>query len=593
MPAARLPANESQRLAALERYRILDTLPEAAYDDITLLASRICGTPIAAISLVDAERQWFKSKQGLDVSETSRDVAFCAHSILKPEEILEVCDATNDRRFADNPLVVGEPGIRFYAGAPLVTSDEMPIGTLCVIDQAPRALSAENRESLMALARLVMGQLELRVNVGLLEKQTRWLEASRSQIQQKQRELDASRVRQLELKDQLLRHVSHELRTPLAALHQFLSLLIDDVGEPAEQRQYLDLAFKSSQQLRRMISDLLEVARAESGKLRIDTRLLTLPPLIHEVVESSRECAAAAGLSITADVPTDLPIVLADAERTRQLLDNLVGNAIKFTPDPGSIRITARVDADDPEFIRCSVTDSGCGIAEESQQSVFDQFHQESNQHASSREGLGVGLAICRSLVMRMGGRIWVESKLGAGSTFHFTIPIFGLETLIRQTLSAGSADETAASAVTAPGTPRDLALIRVSLTRPDGCAPPLAEPQARRVRHLIEGLLYFPETDQLLPDLGVEASPGSQHVLVATNPTGLRALVRRLGENLNLDPEIRLWKLRVQVEGVPLRASAHDTEATQIAAGVEALIQTNTWKEGIRHEQVQGDDRR
>ena len=121
LPAARLPANESRNLAALERYRILDTLPEAAYDDITLLASRICGTPIAAISLVDAERQWFKSKLGLDVSETSRDVAFCSHPILKPEEILEVRDATDDPRFADNPLVLGEPGIRFYASAPLWT----------------------------------------------------------------------------------------------------------------------------------------------------------------------------------------------------------------------------------------------------------------------------------------------------------------------------------------------------------------------------------------------------------------------------------------------------------------------------------------
>jgi nitrogen-specific signal transduction histidine kinase len=438
-----------------------------------------------------------------------------------------------------------------------------------------------------------MKQLELRVNVGLLEQQTRWLKASRSEIQRKQRELDASRVEQLELKDQLLRHVSHELRTPLSALHQFLSLLRDDVGDTSEQREFLDLAFKSSQQLKRMISDLLEVARAESGKLRIDTHLLALAPLVHDVVESSRECAAAAGLSIMDETPPDLPIVLADAERTRQVLDNLVANAMKFTPEPGSIRLGARIDEDDPEFVRCSVTDSGCGIAEESQASIFEQFHQESNQHTSSREGLGVGLAICRSLVTRMGGRIWVESKLGAGSSFHFTIPVFELETMIRRALSSDATEAAADSVSARPETERNLALVRVSFARPDGSAPTLAESQQRLVRHLIEGLLYYHSTDQLLPKLGNEGRPDSPHVIVATDAAGLRALVRRLEEHLNLDSEIRLWKLRAHVEGVAVRAPAASTEIKQIAAEIEALIQTNIWKEGIRNEQVQGDDRR
>lgn len=158
---AMVPANEAQRLRTLHAYNVLDTLPEQAYDDITFLASRICGTPIALVSLVDEDRQWFKSRVGLEATETPRDVAFCAHAINTPEELFIVRDAREDSRFADNPLVTDAPSIRFYAGAPLVTRTGMPLGTLCVIDRVPRTLSPEQTESLRALSRQVMAQLDL------------------------------------------------------------------------------------------------------------------------------------------------------------------------------------------------------------------------------------------------------------------------------------------------------------------------------------------------------------------------------------------------------------------------------------------------
>src|SRR5213596_3111741 len=150
---AGLPANENARLQTLRAYDILDTPPEQACDELVQLAAQICGVPIALISLVDAQRQWFKAKVGLDACQTSRDLAFCAHAILDPGTLLHVPDTTADLRFADNPLVIGEPRIRFYAGAPLVTPQGHALGTLCLLDHVPRRLTDAQQQALTILAR--------------------------------------------------------------------------------------------------------------------------------------------------------------------------------------------------------------------------------------------------------------------------------------------------------------------------------------------------------------------------------------------------------------------------------------------------------
>jgi GAF domain-containing protein len=156
-----LPRHEKQRLKVLWQYDVLDTVPEEVFDDLTELAARICGAPLALISLVDENRQWFKSRVGVTHTETARDVSFCAHAILQ-SDLFIVPDATLDKRFANNPLVTSDPKIRFYAGAPLVTPDGHALGTLCVLDQVPRVLNADQRQALRVLARHVVGQLELR-----------------------------------------------------------------------------------------------------------------------------------------------------------------------------------------------------------------------------------------------------------------------------------------------------------------------------------------------------------------------------------------------------------------------------------------------
>lgn len=163
------PQNEQARIAALEKYAILDSDPEQSFDDLTLLASSICKTPIAMISLVDEDRQWFKSRVGVNVSETPREIAFCSTAILQ-SDLFVVPDALQDERFRDNPLVVSDPYVRFYAGAPLINEDGYALGTLCVVDQSPRELAPGEKEALKALSRLVLAQLEFRRNLILLKE---------------------------------------------------------------------------------------------------------------------------------------------------------------------------------------------------------------------------------------------------------------------------------------------------------------------------------------------------------------------------------------------------------------------------------------
>lgn len=184
------PPNEKQRLETLWGYEILDTEPEAAFDDLTFLASYVCQTPVALISLVDADRQWFKSKVGVSVLETSRDIAFCASAILQPDLFI-VRDASQDERYADNPLVVADPKIRFYAGAPLMTHGQA-LGTLCVVDREPRELRPEQLDALRALSRQVVAQLDLRRNLQQLELALKTRDRIEAEKERSLRELQAA-----------------------------------------------------------------------------------------------------------------------------------------------------------------------------------------------------------------------------------------------------------------------------------------------------------------------------------------------------------------------------------------------------------------
>jgi signal transduction histidine kinase len=242
-------------------------------------------------------------------------------------------------------------------------------------------------------------------------------------------ELDRGRQQQLKIKDQFLSHVSHELRSPLAVIHQFVTILLDRLAGNLnpQQNEYLEIILRNVNQLRKMIEDLLEVTRVETGKLTIHPQLTPLDELITEMNGTMRIAASGKRITLTEEISSDLPLAYADPNRVRQILMNLIDNAIRFTPEQGKIIVRAEVFKDDPHFLRVGVEDTGCGITPEDSQKIFDSMYQVKDAIPTSRKGLGLGLFICKELVSRHGGRIWVESEVGKGSTFHFTLPIFSL----------------------------------------------------------------------------------------------------------------------------------------------------------------------
>jgi sigma-B regulation protein RsbU (phosphoserine phosphatase) len=247
------------------------------------------------------------------------------------------------------------------------------------------------------------------------------------------RTLEMSRHQQLEFKNQFLSHVSHELRTPLTCIHQFVTILLDGLaGEiNTEQRYHLKTVLNSVNQLRAMIRDLLEASRAESGKIRIEPRCIIIGELIQQAVSMMTATAKEKHVGLEVGLDSRIPFVYADPDRVLQVLINLIDNGIKFTPAEGSVMVKACIVEADPGMVYLSVADTGRGIGPEAKALIFERLYQDPNSIDNSRAGLGLGLFIAKELVELHGGRIWVASEAGNGSTFSFTLPLCSLAKLL------------------------------------------------------------------------------------------------------------------------------------------------------------------
>lgn len=392
MRPAAMPGDEAERLAALHRLQILDTEAEAALDDLVVLASELCDAPIALVSLIDAERQWFKAKIGIDGTETPRELAFCSHAILE-KDIFVVRDALEDDRFADNPYVTGDPKVRFYAGAPLRLPDGHAIGTLCIIDRVPRTLTAKTRGVLEALQRQAEAHLAVRV-------QQRALVEANAELSRTQRSKDA-----------LVQFIVHDMKNALTSVIYNAQALSDGSCTPDTAREIgLDIE-GASNTLKRLVFDIMDVGRAELGGSLVVTKTdVVLDELLTEVAKGFASRLADARVSIR--VGTTGHTVHADASLLKRVLENFVDNAIRYSPPGSEILLTAEQSGRETIF---RVSDCGPGIPPEMRDEVFALYTQAAPGQNGTR---GIGLAFCRLAVLAHDGRIWVEPNQGAGTSF-------------------------------------------------------------------------------------------------------------------------------------------------------------------------------
>ena len=397
MQSAPVPENEAQRLAELLSYEILDTEAEALFDEITALASQICESPIALISLIDPERQWFKSKVGLDASETSRNIAFCAHAILQ-NKVFEVPDTLDDPRFEDNPLVTGFPNIRAYAGAPLITPSGHAIGTLCTICDKPHELTDLQKQALVTLSHSVVAQLELR-----------------------RKNLELERTNQF--KSDFLSYVSHEVRTPLNAINTFSRLLEQEAQTekmPEMFRQSLGHIRQSGERLLDIVNSVLDVKQIEAGKMKLLPRPISTDDFFVHLFSLTRVRAQERDIHFQTHIDDSLPDVIElDDTKFGQVALNVLTNAIKYTNRGKDVRaqITFRDD-----ILKMVVKDEGIGISDEDQKRLFLPFERMEN--ASQFDGTGLGLMITRKLVELMNGNIRLTSQLNKGTTVIVEVPV-------------------------------------------------------------------------------------------------------------------------------------------------------------------------
>jgi len=395
MQIAAIPENEQARIQALLQYEVLDTEAESVYDDFVKLASYICQTPISLISLVDPTRQWFKAKVGCPATETSRDFAFCAHAIHQ-SDVFVVPDTLTDQRFVDNPLVTGDPHIRFYAGAPLVTPEGLAIGTLCAIDREPRILSPEQITALEKLARQVVAQLELR----RLTKELQQV---------------------LESKNKLFYILSHDLRSPFNGILAFSQTLAEEAETLTrdEIQDFSQTVLTSAEQFMHLIDNLLHCTRFELGTLEYQPANIAIDTVVTNVLTLLKGNAAQKKVDL---VYKSYPgtEVFADSTMLHSIFQNLIGNAIKFTPVDGCVTIQA-VDQD--TMIQVSVIDTGIGVSPEKLAGLFESMAGRTTDGTAGEKGTGLGLLLCKDLVEKHGGRVWVDSVIGQGTSFHLTLP--------------------------------------------------------------------------------------------------------------------------------------------------------------------------
>ncbi len=379
---------EESRLSALLRYEVLDSEDEAAFDELTQLAAYMCETPFALFNLIDDRRLWCKSRVGLDVHETGRDIAFCSHTILQ-DDIFEVQDALRDERFFDNPFVMNDPKLRFYAGIPLFSEEHLPIGTLCVLDPRAKALSPEQQNVLRVLSKQIVNQLETRLNNRRLQRITEQYDAT-------------------------LGMLAHDLTSPFNGILGCAKLLneqSDDLSSD-EVKEMAQGIYVSSLKVYQLLDELMRSVLCSMGASPGEQKNCNVSSMLDETMDFLKEAFSFKQLSLVNRLRRHLEIS-GDPAWVKTILRNIITNAIKHSPQGGSIfveygQVTGRM-------VEISITDEGRGFPlEEIRRQALASTEADSD--SVGEVGHGLGLNLCRKLAEQQGGSIYIDPECRHGA---------------------------------------------------------------------------------------------------------------------------------------------------------------------------------
>jgi signal transduction histidine kinase len=403
MNSASIPKSETERLAKLYEYDILDSVPEQTFDQLTELASTVCNTPIALMTFVDEKRQWFKSHHGLDLNETPRNFSFCDHAINQ-EQFFEVPDSRQDNRFCDNPLVTGPTQMVFYAGAVLITPSGHKLGTLCVIDNKPSQLTFQQKRQLQIIANQVVAQLELRKAARVqndLLIQSKRLTAS---LSAKNKELE-----------QFVFTVSHDLKSPLVTIGGFTKKLETELSQFTTDKQKHRFArvIENVSQLGDLLTNLLHLSRVMNGE--ITKELLDTQTLVENcwlsLPSSDRKS------DIEFKLVTPFHSINANQTLISQCIQNILNNAIRYRKPMSALKMSIHTEEFESS-VSIFISDNGIGIEKNDQNRVFQVFEQ-----VNQGSGNGVGLSIVKAAMEKHQGQVYLESTFGEGSCFELKLP--------------------------------------------------------------------------------------------------------------------------------------------------------------------------
>ena len=377
------------------------------------------------------------------------------------------------------------------------------------------------------------------------------------------RALDISRKQQLEFKNQFLSHVSHELRTPLTCIHQYVTLLLDGLAGPLapDQHDHLKTVLKSVNQLHAMIRDLLEATRADSGKLRVEARCINIGELMHQAVAMMRPIAAEKHVGLEIGLDMTIPLVYADPDRTLEVLINLIDNGIKFTAADGSVIVKASLVETDPTAVYLSVTDSGRGIPPESLPQVLERLYQDPNAVDGNRSGLGLGLYIAKEIVTLHGGRMWVASQPGSGSTFSFTLPLYSLAKLLLPVITHQGHLRKA------------LVMVRVELTPLSTSLRGSWRETCQKCLELLRQCIYV-DKDLVLPAMGTGGPVETFFVVASTDMERVSVMMDRIRNQVGALPQLKAGGiLRVTAEMIPAPPAGDPRTLEQQVWGVADYV--------------------